>query len=74
MTATGKKSKPFIFTLDKKTVLDLNNFHPDDYTPFERKALLPKMRRAMNKAAQLMDFELAAQLRDLLKLLTKISN
>lgn len=69
-----KKKKPFVFSLDKKNAIDLNNFSPDDYTPFERKALLPKMRRAMNKAAQLMDYELAARLRDLIKLLTKISN
>lgn len=74
LSLAEKKRKPVIFSLDKKTAIDLNNFSADDYTPFERKALLPKMRRAMNKAAGLMDYELAARLRDLIKLLAEVSN
>ncbi len=59
------KKKPQLVTLDKKTVIDINNFSADDYTPQEKKVLALKLRRKMTQAAKLMDFELAAILRDL---------
>jgi excinuclease ABC subunit B len=60
----GKSKKPLLVTFDKKTVIDLNNFNKDDYTPYERKVLRAKLRRKMLVAANAMDFELAAVIRD----------
>ncbi|MBQ6437992.1 UvrB/UvrC motif-containing protein, partial [bacterium] len=62
---SSKTKKPLVIQLDKKTAIDLNNFDPDAYTPHELKQLTPKLKRQMTKAANLMDFELAAMLRDL---------
>ena len=70
-TDEKKTAKPYIVELDKKTALDLNNFDPESYTPYERRALLPKVKRRMTKAANAMDFELAALLRDLAHALEK---
>lgn len=66
----SRQRPPLIVNLDKKTALDLNNFHPQDYTPYERQVLAGKLRRAMSKAAKEMDFELAAVLRDSARSLT----
>ena len=62
-----KMKKAYVINLDKKTAIDLNNIDPDNYTPYERRSLIPKLKRRMTKAANLMDFELAAILRDLIK-------
>ncbi len=62
-----KLKKALVVNLDKKTAIDLNNVNPEDYTPFERKALVPKLKRRMTKAANVMDFELAAILRDVIR-------
>ncbi len=60
----GKK-RELLLKLDSKTVIDLNNVDLDEFTPYERKSLVPKVRRKMTAAAKEMDFELAAILRDL---------
>ncbi|MCL2110355.1 excinuclease ABC subunit UvrB [Microgenomates group bacterium] len=66
-SSASRTKKPFILKLTKELVIDLNNFSPDDYTPAEKKVLLPKMRSHMKKAADAMDFELAALIRDKIK-------
>ena len=70
MLPHSRQRPPLIVNLDKKTALDLNNFHPQDYTPYERQVLAGKLRRAMSKAAKEMDFELTAVLRDSVRSLT----
>ncbi|MDO5561207.1 MAG: excinuclease ABC subunit UvrB [bacterium] len=68
-TQTGKKKskKSTLVQLDKKTVIDLTDFAADNLTPYERRQLRPKIKRRMTEAVKVMDFELAALLRDLLK-------
>jgi len=63
----AKMKKALVINLDKKTAIDLNNIDPDNYTPYERRALVPKLKRRMTKAANVMDFELAALIRDVIR-------
>lgn len=62
-----KSKKSTLIQLDKKTVVDLADFAVDNLTPYERRQLRPKIKRRMTQAVKVMDFELAALLRDLLK-------
>jgi excinuclease ABC subunit B len=62
----NKVRKPLLVNLDKKLAVDVNNFDPADYTPYERKTLAGKLRRKMGAAAKEMDFELAAVIRDVI--------
>lgn len=66
-STSTKKKKELLIKLDQKIVIDLNDFQPETLTPYERKKLVPKLRRKMTEAAKLMDFELAVILRDLAK-------
>jgi excinuclease ABC subunit B len=67
-SGSGRKArKPLLVNLDKKLAVDVNNFDPADYTPYERKALAGKLRRKMGAAAKEMDFELAAVIRDTIR-------
>ena len=60
--AVGKK--PLIIKLTKKEAFDLNNFDPEAYAPAEIKMIIPKLRHQMRVAADKMEFELAATIRD----------
>ncbi|MDQ3008676.1 MAG: excinuclease ABC subunit UvrB [bacterium] len=51
--------------LSKHETIDLDTINPDDLPPADRKQLAGKVRRRMKQAANDMDFELAATLRDL---------
>jgi excinuclease ABC subunit B len=66
---TQGRKKPLILNLDKKIAVDLNNFDPGNYTPYEKKVLNRKLARKMSAAAKEMDFELAAIIRDTIKLI-----
>lgn len=67
--ASGKKD-PMVIQLSKKEGVDINNFDPEALTPADREKLYKKLRRRMHQAADEMDFELAAKLRDLAAQLT----
>lgn len=61
--------KGLIINLSKNESIDLNNTQPDTYTPAQIKQLVSKLRRRMKQAANEMDFELAALIRDKIKVL-----
>jgi excinuclease ABC subunit B len=61
------KNDPWVIQLSKKDAIDLNKFDADGLTPADRQKLGGKLRRRMRQAADDMDFELAAKLRDIAK-------
>lgn len=61
----AKKRPGLIVSLSKKESIDLDTLNPEDMTPAEIKVMIPKLNRRMKQAANDMDFELAALLRDL---------
>lgn len=61
----GTKADPWVIQLSKRDSVDLNHFDPESLTPADRQKLAGKLRRRMHQAADEMDFELAAKLRDL---------
>ena len=61
---SSKKKQSLIIQLSKKEAIDLNDFHPEDLTPGEKHVMADKLQRRMKQAANDMDFELAAMLRD----------
>jgi len=66
-SGTKHKSAGVTIQLSKRESLDLESIKPDEMTPLDKKQLIPKLRRRMNQAANDMDFELAALIRDLIK-------
>jgi len=62
--ANKKKS---IISLSKHEEVDLSTVDPEALTPNDKKQLSAKLRRRMKQAANDMDFELAAELRDVVK-------
>jgi excinuclease ABC subunit B len=62
---SGAKADPWVIQLSKRDSVDLNHFDPESLTPADRQKLAGKLRRRMHQAADEMDFELAAKLRDL---------
>jgi excinuclease ABC subunit B len=56
-----------IIHLSKNEDLDLNKIDIEGLTPYDRKNLTSKLTRRMKQAANDMDFELAAELRDIVK-------
>ncbi|MBD3279392.1 MAG: hypothetical protein GF390_01630, partial [Candidatus Pacebacteria bacterium] len=64
-----KPTKPLIIKLTKKESLDINKIDPQALTPQDKKKLTVKLQRRMTQAANELDFELAAILRDKIKLL-----
>lgn len=58
-----------IVNLNKNDAVDLEAIQPDTFTPAQAKHLAGKLRRRMKQAANEMDFELAALIRDKVKLL-----
>ena len=65
---SGSKD-PWMIQLSKKDGIDINNFDPESLPPADKQKLHTKLRRRMHQAADDMDFELAAKLRDLAKTL-----
>lgn len=61
----AKKRPGLIVNLSKKESIDLDTMDPENMTPAEIKVMIPKINRRMKQAANDMDFELAALLRDL---------
>ncbi len=65
--AEQPKAEGTIVLLSKGERIDLSNINPSALTPYDRKQLSTKLRRRMNEAVKVMDFELAAILRDTIK-------
>jgi excinuclease ABC subunit B len=64
--------KPQVIQLTKADAIDLANFDASGFTPDDAKKMATKVRRKMKQAADEMDFELAAALRDIVKELEQI--
>lgn len=62
-----KANQGYIIQLNKRDSIDIESIKPSDMTPQDKKQLIPKLRRRMNQAANDMDFELAAIIRDLIR-------
>ncbi len=60
------KEEGTIINLAKGERIDLGKIDPAALTPYDRKQLATKLRRRMNEAVKVMDFELAALLRDVI--------
>jgi excinuclease ABC subunit B len=65
----GEKEQGVIVHLNKAEAVDLSQIDPNDMTPAQQKQLAAKLRRRMKQAANEMDFELAALIRDKVQLL-----
>jgi excinuclease ABC subunit B len=59
--------KKSLIALTKEDNLDLTTFDPEVLTPHEKTQLGKKIRRRMKEAANMLDYELAALLRDTLQ-------
>lgn len=59
--------KGMIIDLSKQEQVDLSKVNPEGMTPDDRRKLAAKLRRKMKQAANDMDFELAAQIRDVVR-------
>ncbi len=64
---TGQTLKPIWVELSKNERVDLNFINADELLPEQQKDLAKKLRRAMKRAADEMDFELAALIRDAIR-------
>ena len=62
-----KVKKPLLIQLSKKEAVDLNAIDPAGLTPYDRKKLAARLNRRMKQAANDLDFELAAILRDFIE-------
>ncbi len=60
------KEEGTIINLARGERIDLGKIDPAALTPYDRKQLATKLRRRMNEAVKVMDFELAALLRDVI--------
>ncbi len=61
------KQEQFMISLGKGREIDITAIDPESFTPADRKRIHLSLRRKMRLAAQDMDFELAAALRDAAK-------
>jgi excinuclease ABC subunit B len=63
---SGKKTAKLetVINLNKSEQIILEDLQPNDMTPFDRKNMVKKLRRRMKQAANEMDYELAAAIRD----------
>lgn len=59
-----KLKEPLVIQLSKREAVDLHAVDPSAYTPHDKKVLAQKLNRRMKQAANDMDFELAAIIRD----------
>jgi excinuclease ABC subunit B len=66
-----EKQKPgsSVIQLTKKQAVDINKIDPDSLTPKDKKKLIRGLTRRMNLAARELDFELAAKIRDTIRLI-----
>ena len=64
-------AKGLIIDLSKQERIDLAQLDPEAMTPEDRKKISAKLRRRMKQAANEMDFELAAAIRDVVHTLEK---
>lgn len=64
-TVAKHKAGAVMIQLNKHEALDLQSIKPEEMTPLDKKQLMPKLKRRMNQAANDMDFELAAMIRDI---------
>ncbi len=72
---TNSTRSPHYIDLNRTERIDLHAIQPDELTPADRTKLAAKLRRRMHTAANDLDFELAATLRDAAaKLLTASSS
>lgn len=62
--AAPARPKGMVVKLSKSEEIDLSKLDPEAMTPADRRQVGAKLRRRMKQAANEMDFELAAQLRD----------
>ena len=69
-TAAATPNKPLLIQLSKREAVDINAVNPEALTPFDRKKLAQKLEKRMKQAANDLDFELAALLRDTVERLT----
>lgn len=53
-----------MINLNKNEQIVLEDVQPADMTPYDRTAMVKKLRRRMKQAANEMDYELAAAIRD----------
>jgi len=60
-------AKGLVVQLSKDEQVDLGQVEPGAMTPYDRKSLGSRLRRRMKEAANDMDFELAAMIRDVVK-------
>jgi excinuclease ABC subunit B len=60
----GKNNIEIWVELNKRERVDLNNLSADTFLPEQKKDLIKKLKSAMRKAADQMDFELATLIRD----------
>jgi excinuclease ABC subunit B len=65
-------AKGLVIDLSKQERVDLSQLDPEAMTPEDRKKLSAKLRRRMKQAANEMDFELAAAIRDVVNALEKV--
>jgi excinuclease UvrABC helicase subunit UvrB len=66
-------AKGLVIDLSKQERVDLSQLEPEAMTPDDRKKLASKLRRRMKQAANDMDFELAAMIRDTVHGLESVS-
>lgn len=65
-------AKGLVIDLSKQERVDLSQLDPEAMTPEDRKKLSAKLRRRMKQAANEMDFELAATIRDVVHAMEKV--
>lgn len=68
----SKRTKKIIVQINKAEKIDLLALKPEELTPAERTQLAKKLRRPMTAAANAMDFELAALIRDTIRALEAV--
>jgi excinuclease ABC subunit B len=64
-TGTGRKRKIEV-KIAKNKIMDLDTINPDDLTPVEKNQYIRALTREMNAAAKAMNFERAAEIRDVI--------
>ncbi len=68
----GKKDKGVIVYLNKREAVNLSEIKPENLTPAQAKQMAAKLRRRMKQAANDMDYELAAMIRDIVNSLESV--
>jgi excinuclease UvrABC helicase subunit UvrB len=66
-----KKIPSNVIFLSKSETVDLSTFNPAELTPLEKRQFTKKFSTRMKRAADTMDYELAAILRDFIREMEK---